>query len=136
MALDPTAFGASIRAILDQRHLATLTTMRPDGTPHVVPVAFTWDDEARLARVICSAGSVKARNAAAGGRAALCQVDARRWLTLEGRIAVRDDAASVTEAECRYAQRYRTPRPNPRRIVLEIAVDAAMGSSPAPTGAS
>jgi PPOX class probable F420-dependent enzyme len=129
MALDPTDFGAPIRTFVNERHLATLTTLRPDGTPHVVPVGFTWDDEAHLARVICSAGSVKARNAAAGGRVVLCQVDGRRWLTLEGRVAVRDDAASVKDAERRYAERYRTPRPNPERIVLEIMVDAAMGSS-------
>jgi PPOX class probable F420-dependent enzyme len=129
MALEPRAFGTAIRTFLNERHLATLTTLRPNGSPHVVPVGFTWDDEGGIARVICGSGSVKARNAGHGGRAVLCQVDGRRWLTLEGHVAVRDDAASVADAERRYAERYRTPRPNPQRIVLEIMVDAAMGSS-------
>ena len=28
---------------LTERHLATLTTLRRDGSPHVVPVGFTYD---------------------------------------------------------------------------------------------
>ncbi|NLF06145.1 MAG: PPOX class F420-dependent enzyme, partial [Actinomycetales bacterium] len=48
------------------RHLATLTTLREDGTPHVVPVAFTWDAERGIARVTTHRGSVKARNLASG----------------------------------------------------------------------
>src|SRR5690606_37891896 len=34
-----------------ERHLATLTTLRPDGTPHVVPVGFTWDPAAGVLRI-------------------------------------------------------------------------------------
>ncbi|MEO7518626.1 MAG: pyridoxamine 5'-phosphate oxidase family protein, partial [Acidimicrobiales bacterium] len=44
MALDPSALPPEVLAFLDERHLATLTTLRPDGSPHVVAVAFTWDD--------------------------------------------------------------------------------------------
>lgn len=127
MALNPATFNQPIRAFLRERYLGTLTTIRPDGRPHVVPVGFTWDDDAGVARVICSRGSVKARNARAGGAAAVCQVDGRRWLTLEGKVTVRDDPESVADAERRYADRYRAPRPNPDRIVLEIAVTGAMG---------
>ena len=130
MALDPAEFNQTVRAFLAERHLATLTTLRPDGAPHVVPVGFSWDGEAGVARVICSRDSVKARNAAAGGPAALCQVDGRRWLTLEGSITVRDDPATIRDAEERYAVRYRTPRPNPQRIVLEIRVTRALGNVP------
>lgn len=127
MALELAWFNHSVRTFLAERHLATLTTLRPDGSPHVVPVGFTWDDGSGVARVICSRDSVKARNARAGGRVALCQVDGRRWLTLEGQVTVRDDPESVAEAERRYADRYRTPRPNPQRIVLEITVTSAIG---------
>src|ERR1044071_1063656 len=52
------------RAFLAERHLATLTTLRPDGSPHVVAVGFTWDPAAGLARVITFAHSRKARNLA------------------------------------------------------------------------
>jgi PPOX class probable F420-dependent enzyme len=117
-------------AFLTERHLATLTTLRGDGSPHVVPVGVTYDPATRLARVITSGGSAKARHVRAGrGRVAVCQVDGRRWLTLEGTATVRDDAASVRDAEERYARRYRRPRENPRRVVLEIAVDRMLGNA-------
>ena len=41
---------------------------------------------------------------------------------------VRDDPASVRDAEERYAQRYRRPRENPARVVLEISVDRILGN--------
>ncbi|MEV5690160.1 TIGR03618 family F420-dependent PPOX class oxidoreductase [Micromonospora globbae] len=119
-------------AFFRERHLATLTTLRADGTPHVVPVGVTLDADAGLARVITSAASRKARRVAAAGPqgapVALCHVDGRRWLTIEGRAVVRADAAAVAEAERRYAERYRTPRPNPQRVVLEITVTRLLGS--------
>ena len=105
-----------------------LVTLRADGSPHAVPVGVTLDVEAGLARVICRGGSVKARNAAARGVAVVSQVDGRRWSTLEGAAVVRDEAAAVAEAERRYALRYRQPRPNPERVVIEIAVTPGAGS--------
>lgn len=110
------------------RHLATLTTLRPDGSPHVVPVGFTWDAERSLARVITSRTSRKARNAAAGCLAVVCQVEGRHWLSLQGRARVLDDAESVAEAVQRYAVRYREPRPNPDRVVIEIEVTSVLGN--------
>ena len=112
-----------------ERHLCTVTTLRADGSPHVVPVGVTYDPDTRTARVITSGGSAKARHVRAGGRAAVCQVDGRRWVTLEGTAVVRDDPASVADAERRYAQRYRQPRENPARVVLEISVDRMLGSA-------
>jgi PPOX class probable F420-dependent enzyme len=119
----------SALAFLAERHLASLTTLRPDGTPHVVPVGFSYDVTTRIARVITRRGSVKARNVAAGSRAVLCQIDGRRWLTLEGEARVREDAAAVVEAVRRYADRYRPPRPNPERVAIEIAVDRILGGA-------
>ncbi len=128
MALRPDDLPDPILDLLRERHLATLATLRADGSPHLVPVGFTWDGAARLVRVITSGDSVKARNAARGGRAAVSQVDGRRWVTLEGPVRVLTDAASVREAEERYAVRYRTPRINPRRVVIVIHVDRVLGS--------
>jgi F420H(2)-dependent biliverdin reductase len=117
-------------SFLTERHLATLTTLRADGSPHVVPVGFTYDDATGTARVITSGSSVKARHVRDGrSRVAVCQVDGRRWLTLEGTAVVRDDAVSVLDAETRYARRYRRPRVNPARVVLEIAVDRILGTA-------
>jgi PPOX class probable F420-dependent enzyme len=126
--IDPADLPAHVTAFLTERHLATVTTLRPDGTPHVVPVGFTWDGT--IARVITSGTSRKAVHAD-GGRVALCQVDGRRWLTLEGKAVVSADPSRVAEAVRRYAERYRQPRVNPQRVVIEITVDRAMGNVPA-----
>ena len=117
-----------------ERHLATLTTLRPDGTPHVVPVAFTWDADAGIARITTNRTSFKARNSTPlpdGGapRAALCQVAGGRWITLEGTIAVSEDEAEIADAVARYARRYRPLGPNPDRIVLRVTVDKVMAST-------
>lgn len=129
MALDPTALPASAETFLVERHLATLTTARPDGSPHVVAVGFTWDAPAGLVRIISFAPSKKARNlvAAPGSRAAVCQVDGGRWLTLEGPATVTDDPDRVAEAVRRYAERYRTPGERDDRVAIEIRVDRVLG---------
>ncbi|BDH57530.1 pyridoxamine 5'-phosphate oxidase family protein [Tsukamurella sp. PLM1] len=117
------------REFVTERHLATLSTVRPDGTPHTVAIAFTYDAETGIARVITSGDSQKARNAGRGGYAALTQVDGARWLTLEGPARLRTDQESVRDAEARYAVRYRPPRENPKRVVIEIEVRRVLGSS-------
>jgi F420H(2)-dependent biliverdin reductase len=130
VAFDPRALPDGVREFLTERHLATLTTLRPDGTPHVVAVGFTWDDDARVVRIITNGPSRKAQNVRAGSaRAVVAQVDGRRWLSLEGVPVVSDDPARVADAVRRYAQRYRQPSENPRRVVLEIAVDRVLGSA-------
>jgi PPOX class probable F420-dependent enzyme len=127
VAQGPERLTAAAAAFLDERHLATLTSVRGDGSPHVVPVGFTWDAGAGLARVITNAGSVKARLAATGRAVALCQVDGGRWLTLQGHAVVSADPERVAEAVARYAVRYRTPGPNPARVVIEITIDSVLG---------
>jgi PPOX class probable F420-dependent enzyme len=114
---------------LSARHLATLTVVRDDGSPQVTPVGVTWEPEARLARVITWADSVKARLLAErpDRPVAVCQVDGARWLTLYGTARVRDDAGPVAEAVARYAERYRPPKERPDRVVIEIAVERIVG---------
>lgn len=129
---DPGAPDAPYLSFWQERHLCTLTTLRPDGSPHVVPVGVTYDPGARLARVIASRGSAKVRHVVASGPegagVAVCQVDGRRWATLEGTAAVRAEPERVAEAERRYTERYgHAPRPNPSRVVIEIALTRAMG---------
>ncbi|WNV89143.1 TIGR03618 family F420-dependent PPOX class oxidoreductase [Umezawaea sp. Da 62-37] len=124
--------GADFGEFWTERHLCTLTTMRANGTPHVVPVGVTLDVETGIARVITSGGSHKVRHVLAAGeegaRVAVCQVDGRRWSTLEGRAVVRREPDAVAEAVRRYAERYRTPRVNPERVVIEIKVTRALGT--------
>lgn len=120
-------------AFVAERHLATLTTLRADGSPHVVPVGFTWDAELGRVRVTTKVTSIKARNVTRGSesgplRAAVCQVDGRRWLTLEGEITLSRDPDDIARAVEAYAMRYR-PRPfQPERVVLHLVVDRVLGS--------
>ncbi|MFB2555758.1 pyridoxamine 5'-phosphate oxidase family protein [Herbiconiux liangxiaofengii] len=127
------------------RHLATLTTLLADGFPHVVPVGFTFEpapatDGDRGAdaptaggigtvRIITNGPSQKVLNVRRDGRASVCQVDGARWITLAGTARILDDPADVADAVARYAERYRTPRENPERVVIAIDVDRVMTSS-------
>src|SRR6266545_3786035 len=105
---DLTGLGEGFAAFWAERQLSTLTTVRADGTPHVVPVGVTLDIAEATARVICSGTSYKARTVAAGnGKVAVCQ---------------------VADAARRHAERYKTPRVNPRRVVIEIAVTKVLGN--------
>ena len=128
MSLDLNDLGSAALDFLTERHLATLSTLRADGSPHVVPVGFSYEPDTRLARVITSGDSVKARNAGRDGAVgALCQVDRARWLTLSGPVRVVEDEEAVRDAEQRYARRYREPRPNPTRVVIMMQVDRILG---------
>ncbi|WP_329615342.1 TIGR03618 family F420-dependent PPOX class oxidoreductase [Streptomyces brevispora] len=132
MAVDVRDPGPEYLAFWREPHLCTLTTPRPDGTPHVVPVCVTYDPEAGLARIITNGNSRKAANVLAAGpdgaRVAVCQVDGRRWATLEGVARVRTEQDRVEHAVRRKTERYgRAPGPNPDRVVIEITLDRALG---------
>ncbi|MEO5901604.1 MAG: TIGR03618 family F420-dependent PPOX class oxidoreductase [Ilumatobacteraceae bacterium] len=123
------SFTPEMTAFLTERHLATLTTLRADGSPHVVAVGFSYDACAGVARVITFAASVKSRNAARGGRAAVSQVDGRRWMTLEGVARLVTDADGVAAAVAGYAVRYRQPKDRADRVAIEITVDRVLGKA-------
>lgn len=125
--LDPAALPDDALRFLRERHLATLTTLDRHGRPHVCAVGFTWDPEARLARVITSDGSQKVRNVERSGHGAVAQVDGGRWLSLAGPAHVERDPAAVADAVARYTERYREPRVNPQRVVIVIAVERVLG---------
>ncbi|MFI7610132.1 pyridoxamine 5'-phosphate oxidase family protein [Nonomuraea terrae] len=121
--------GDAFAAFWQERHLCTLSTARPGGPPHAVPVGATLDLTTATARVITSGSSVKARLIGeSGAPVALTQVDGRRWSTLEGWAVVRTEPEQVADAERRYAARYKPPRPNPSRVVLEIQVTRVLGN--------
>lgn len=113
-----------------ERHLCTVTTLRGDGSPHVVPMGIVVDAENARAWGITSRHSQKAVNLRRGPdrRIAVCQVDGRRWSTLEGIAEVCEDEPSVAEAVRRYAQRYRQPRENPARVAIRIDLTRLLGN--------
>jgi PPOX class probable F420-dependent enzyme len=131
MALDIDTLDDSVLTFLRERHLATLTTLRTDGSPHVVAVGFSYDVEAQVARVITWGASQKSLNAArmqvAGQRAAVCQVDGGRWLSLEGQVRLVADPIGIQPGVDGYAARYQQPKERDDRTVIEIDVDRILG---------
>jgi PPOX class probable F420-dependent enzyme len=125
---DPERLDDDVLAFVRERHLATITTLRRDGTPHVVPVGFAYDEGERTVRVITNGASQKAVNLADGGRAVVCQIDGRRWLALEGTARVLADPVSVQRAEQAYEERYQAPRERPGRVAILIDVDRIIGN--------
>jgi len=129
---DLRARGEEFAQFWRDHRVSTITTLRRDGSPHVVPVNCTIDLDTAIARVLTSGHSAKARHVRLGGeegaRVALTQVDGRRWSTIEGLAVVRDDPESVADGERRYTERYHPPRVNPARVVLEIALTRVLAS--------
>lgn len=127
MALDLSNLDEDVLTFLGEYHIATLTTLRADGSPHVVPVGFGYDAEERVARVITFNSSQKVRNVGDGGPAVLAQVDGGRWLSLEGRARVVSDPDGVARAVEAYAARYGQPGENAGRVAIEVSVTRMLG---------
>ena len=81
--------------------------------------------------MITWAGSQKAKNAgrmqADGRRAAVCQVDGGRWLSLEGPVRLVTDPEGIRAGVEGYAARYRPPKERDDRVVIEIDIDRILG---------
>jgi PPOX class probable F420-dependent enzyme len=126
----PDALSTEALDFLAERHLATLSIVDADGSLHVTPVGFTWDNAAQVARVITFAEAKKVRVIDSNGSlvAALSQVDGGRWFTLHGMATVTADPATNADAETRYGARYRPPgdRGVDRRTI-EVAVTKIVG---------
>ena len=129
MALDLDDLDDAVLAFMEERHLATLTLVRPDGTPHVTPVGFSYDADARLARIITWTASQKYRLASVDGgvAAAVNQVDGGRWLTLEGRAVATTDPDRTSIAVSRYGERYQLPKVRDDRAAIELSVTRMLG---------
>lgn len=105
-----------------------LATVRPDGRPHIVAVNAMLDPDAGLVRVLSSRSSVKVANVLAGRTlVAVSRLDGTRWSTVQGVARVRGDPEVVADAQRRYAECYRTPRPNPQRVIIEIKAQSVLG---------
>ena len=113
-------------AFVTDRHLATLSTMSPDGRIHVVAVGFSYVDG--VARIITGGGSRKVANIRADDRVSISQVEGARWLTLQGVATIATSPEEVALGVELYSRRYRAPRENPERVVIVMSVEKVMGS--------
>ena len=69
----PPAVPPGLAARFEAERIAWLTTVRPDGAPHVVPVWYLWDDGSFV--VFSKPTARKVRNIAAEGRVMLAVGD-------------------------------------------------------------
>ena len=127
MARSPHDLTTDDLAFLTERHLGTLTTLRSDGSPHVVAVAFAYDIHTATVSVISSDRTQKVVNLERDGRAVICQVDGPRWLALEGTGSVSRDSGRVALAVDAFETRYRPASENPKRVAIEIQVERVLG---------
>jgi hypothetical protein len=124
---------AAAREFLAERHLATLTTLRADGSPHVVPVGFTYDVEPRgVVRVITFAG--RGQGGPRRRRTTRSGVPGRRRTVAHARgsghaCECRRPTSRSRAAVAAYAVRYRQPKVRDDRVVVEIDVDKVMCNS-------
>ena len=113
-------------AFVTDRHIATLSTMSPDGRIHVVAIGFSYRDG--VARIITGGGSRKVANLRADNRLSIAQFEGARWLTLQGTATIATSPEDVALGVELYSRRYRTPRENPERVVIVMTVEKIMGS--------
>ena len=102
---------AETRAALStQPQALKLATMRADGRPHVVPVAFALDGDVLV--FITNRHSVKGRSLLRDGRAACC-VDGSGpppwYVSVEGTTEVSTDLDQLRAWASRIARRYGAP---------------------------
>ena len=70
----PTVASARIRRFLEEEPVVWLSTVRPDGAPHIVPIWFWWDGGALV--VASKPGAQKVRNLRANPSVMLALGDA------------------------------------------------------------
>jgi F420H(2)-dependent biliverdin reductase len=130
MAFDPENLPDDVLGFLRERHVGMLTTLDARGRLHLMAIAFTYEPEDGLIRMITFGTSQKVKNlrqAGDGARAAVGQVDGRRWLSFEGPARVVDDPERVAKAVALHAARYKQPGDNPLRVAIELTPESVLG---------
>ena len=123
--------GISLQQGLDMDQRFPISTRLDEHVQNLltqfVAVGFTLVDG--VVRVITTDGTQKVRNVERDARATVAQVEGARWLSIAGAARIERDPDAVRVAERLYAERYRTPRENPRRVVIRIDPDRFLASS-------
>lgn len=87
--------------------LATLGTVRADGSPHLTPVKAMRAGAEFL--VLTRPATVKARNVVRSGRASIAEHTSSLWATGEGEAVITDDPDALARARAAYEERYGRP---------------------------
>ncbi|MBI4729354.1 MAG: pyridoxamine 5'-phosphate oxidase family protein [Acidobacteria bacterium] len=108
------------REFLGERPIGVLATVGADGTPHAVPVELIVRDG--RAYVWCRSDSVKARNAARAGRAALTAYKGAAGVLVRGPVRlIRDGETGYAEIAGSFLEKYHRDEMYGNDLVIEIA---------------
>lgn len=133
----------SARQILSERQIrfvtrpriARLASVRADGSPHVAPVWYRFEDGAFL--ILTDRGSQKHRNVERDPRVVLCIDDDRppyHTVVVRGRAAVGEppdeswrEAMAIHYLGEEAGRRYVRENPNPDNVLLRIVAERVIG---------
>jgi nitroimidazol reductase NimA-like FMN-containing flavoprotein (pyridoxamine 5'-phosphate oxidase superfamily) len=113
---------------LRSSHNYYVMTVRPDATPHAMPVWGIWVD----GRFYFSTGgqSRKARNLAANAACVICTENAAEAVVVEGTAAAVTDAARVGALAPHYARKYKSFTLDPKLgPIFEVRPTVVFGLS-------
>jgi nitroimidazol reductase NimA-like FMN-containing flavoprotein (pyridoxamine 5'-phosphate oxidase superfamily) len=113
------------RQRLERSHNYYVMTVRPDATPHAMPVWGVWVD----GRFYFSTGATsrKARNLAANPSCVICTEQAAEAVIVEGRAAAAD-AARIADVAPFYAKKYKPWKLDPAMgPIFEVRPRVAFG---------
>jgi hypothetical protein len=111
---------------LRKSHNYYVMTVRPDATPHAMPVWGIWVDN----RFFFSTGakSVKARNLTANTSCVICTEKSAEAVVVEGTAAPLTDAARLKEVAPHYARKYKGSTLDPKMgPIFEVRPKVAFG---------
>ncbi len=94
--------------MLDGSRTGKLATVRADGSPHVVPVWFTFDDVGRIV-FLTGAGSLKARNMVRDPRVAIAVDDESMpfaWARVDGTAELEAESDELLHWAIESCRRY------------------------------
>lgn len=106
--------------------LATLGTVRADGSPHLVPVKCMRDGDRFL--VLTRPETMKVRNLEVTGRASLAEHTDTVWATVEGPAHIAEDRDEFEDARAAYEGRFGRPE-TWATGVLVVEVDRVLHGS-------
>jgi general stress protein 26 len=111
---------------LRKSHNYYVMTVRPDATPHAMPVWGIWVDE----RFYFSTGATsrKARNLAANASCVVCTDKAAEAVVVEGTASTIASPARITELSPHYAKKYKGFTLDPKLgPIFEVRPKVAFG---------
>ncbi len=101
--------------LLTGKHVASVATVNPDGSPHVTPMWIDYDQESKLILLNTAKGRIKARNMKVGAFVSACIIDSQnpyRYLSIIGKVFKVSEENAVEHIRS-LSERYRGSRDFP-----------------------